>query len=81
MRVFEDAEVRRVPDPEDGLELLVRAGLRLSQQGRNDAQSYRLCIFDEFGETRPEAVERCAARAERLRSCFELEPARAGARS
>ena len=81
MRVFEDAQVRRVPDPEDGLELLVRPGLRLSQQGRNDAQSYRLCIFDEFGATRQEAVERCAARAERLRSCFELEPARAGARS
>ena len=33
MRVFEDAQVRCVPDPEDGLELLVRPGLRLSQQG------------------------------------------------
>jgi biotin carboxylase len=80
LRVFEDAYVRQVPDPEDGLELLARPGLRLSQQGRNDAQSYRLCIFDEFGATREQAVERCRARADRLRERFELEPVRVGAR-
>lgn len=79
VRVFEDALVTRVPEPEDGLELLVRPGLRLSQQGLNDTQSYRLCIFDEFGKTREEAVERCRARARRLRAAFELEPVRAAA--
>lgn len=72
LRVFEDAHVRSVPDPEPGLELLVRPGLRLSEQGRNDEQSYRLCIFDEFAPSREEAVARCEKRAARLR--FDLEP-------
>jgi biotin carboxylase len=79
LRVFDDAHVRRVPDPEEGLELLVRPGLRLSEQGRNDEQSYRLCIFDEVGETRDEAVDRCRTRAGRLLVGFELEPVRVGA--
>jgi ATP-grasp domain len=73
LRVFEDARVVAVPDPEEGLELLVRPGPFLSQQGRNDAQSFRLCIFDECGQTRAEAVERCRARAERLQRAFGLE--------
>jgi biotin carboxylase len=75
LRVFEDARVIAVPDPEEGLELLVRPGLRLSEQGRNDAESFRLCIFDEFGQTRAEAVERCRIRAERLQAAFVLEHA------
>ena len=69
MRVFEDAFVRSVPDPEPGLELLVRPGLRLSQQGRNDAQSYRLCIFDEFGATRAAGRRTVPAR---VRSVFAM---------
>ncbi len=74
IRIFEDAMVRAVPDPEDGLELLVRPGLRFSEQGRNDAQSFRLAIFDEFGETRIEARERCRQRADRLLQGFDLDP-------
>jgi biotin carboxylase len=66
IRVFEDAFVEAVPEPEEGLEILVAPGLRLSEQGTNDAQSYRLAIFSEFGETREEAVARCHARARRL---------------
>lgn len=66
LRVFEDAFVAAVPEPEDGLEILVSPGRRLSEQGVNDAQSYRLAIFSGFGETREEAVERCRARARRL---------------
>jgi biotin carboxylase len=79
VRVFEDARVLAVPDPEDGLELLVRPGPLLSHQGRNDTHSFRLCIFDEFGATRAEAVARCLVRAERLRRGFDLEPVRAPA--
>jgi len=70
MRVFEDAHVASVPEQEEGLELLVRPGRRLSEQGLNDASSYRLAIFTEWGETREQAVERCLRRAERLR--FDL---------
>ena len=66
IRVFEDAFVEAVPEPDEGLEILVAPGLRLSEQGVNDAQSYRLAIFSEFGETREEAVDRCLARARRL---------------
>jgi hypothetical protein len=72
LRVFEDAFVRGVPDPQEDLELLARPGLRLSQQGANDAQSYRLCIFYEWAETREEAVAKARARAEGLD--FDLEP-------
>lgn len=81
VRVFEDARVLAVPPPEHGLELLARPGPLLSRQGRNDEQSFRLAIFDEVGESREEAVERCRARAERVRAGFELEPAHAPARA
>jgi hypothetical protein len=72
LRVFEDALVDAVPEPEDDVELLVRPGLFLSSQGVNDAQSYRLAILYGFGETREEAVERCRARAAAL--TFRLAP-------
>jgi hypothetical protein len=71
-RVFEDAFVEAVPDPEDGLEVLVRPGLALSEQGQNDAQSYRLAILYGAGETREEAVAGCRERAEALN--FRLAP-------
>jgi ATP-grasp domain len=73
VRVFHDAWVESVPDPEPDVELLVRPGLHLSEQGLNDAQSYRLAILYGFGETREEAVARCRARARSLR--FGLAPA------
>ena len=66
VRVFEDAFVEGVPEPEDDLEVLVRPGLRLSEQGLNDTQSYRLAILYGFGETREEALARCRERAARL---------------
>jgi hypothetical protein len=72
IRVFEDAFVDAVPDPEDRLELLVRPGLLLSEQGSNDAASYRLAILYDFGETRAEAVARCRERARALN--FRLAP-------
>ena len=72
MRVFEDAFVEAVPDPEDGLEILVRPGLALSEQGQNDPQSYRLAILYGFGETREEAVAACRERAAGLN--FRLGP-------
>ena len=67
VRVFEDAHVAAVPEPDVGLEVLVRPGLRLSEQGTNDAASYRLAIFTEWGATREEAVERCRERSRSLR--------------
>jgi ATP-grasp domain-containing protein len=73
MRVFEDAFVEEVPDPEGEMELLVRPGLFLSEQGVNDAQSYRLAILYCSGETREEAVERARERAASLN--FRLAPA------
>jgi hypothetical protein len=76
LRVFEDAYVDSVPLPEDGLELLVRPGLHLSEQGTNDTLSYRLCIFDAWGETREEAVAEARARAAAL--IFGLVPVGAG---
>jgi ATP-grasp domain len=72
LRVFSDAYVEGVPDPDPDVELLVRPGLQLSQQGVNDAQSYRLAILYGFGETREEAVERCRERARSL--SFRLAP-------
>jgi biotin carboxylase len=75
VRVFEDAQVEAVPEPEDGLELLVSPGRRLSEQGLNDAESYRLAILTGFGETREEAVAWCRDRAGRL--SFRLAPVRA----
>jgi hypothetical protein len=72
MRVFEDAYVEAVPDPEENLEVLVRPGLSLSAQGTNDAQSYRLAILYESGETREEAVAKARERAAALN--FRLAP-------
>ena len=73
LRVFEDAFVAGVPAPADGVEILVEPGTRLSEQGTNDAESYRLAIFHEWGETREEALGRCRARAASL--AFDLVPA------
>jgi hypothetical protein len=70
VRVFEDALVEAVPEPQDGLEVLVRPGRRLSEQGTNDTASYRLAIFTEWAETREAAVQACLQRARSLR--FEL---------
>ncbi len=52
--------------------MLVRPGLFLSDQGVNDAQSYRLAILYGVGETREEAVALCRERARALR--FRLAP-------
>jgi len=73
LRTFEDAFVDTVPEAEPDLEVLVRPGLFLSEQGANDAQSYRLAIFTEFGETREETIARARARADELN--FRLAPA------
>jgi hypothetical protein len=78
IRVFEDGLVEEVPEPEEGLELLVRPGTLLSEQGTNDTASYRLAIFTQWGETREEAVKGSLARARRLR--FRVGPDRAGRR-
>jgi len=72
VRVFDDAYVEDVPEAEEGLELLVRPGLRLSEQGTNDPYSYRLAIFSEWAPTRADAIARCRERAGRLR--FALRP-------
>src|SRR4029453_11252946 len=72
MRVFEDAYVEAVPDPEDNLEVLARPGLPLSAQGTNDAQSYRLAILYESGATREEAVAKARERVAGLN--FRLAP-------
>ena len=69
-RVFEDALVASVPEPEEDVEILVRPGQLLSEQGTNDVGSYRLAIFMEVGESRQQVVERCRARAGALP--FEL---------
>ena len=67
VRRFEDAYVDHVPDAEDGVEILVCPGRRLSEQrGPNDTASYRLAIVYEAGETRAEAVARARERARRL---------------
>jgi hypothetical protein len=72
LRVFSDAYVEAVPDADPEVELLVRPGLPLSEQGVNDAQSYRLAILYGFGETREEAVAGCRDRARLLN--FRLAP-------
>ena len=76
VRVFEDAHVDSVPVPDDDVELLVRPGRLLSEQGTNDLKSYRLCIFPAWGPTRSEAVRRARERAGRLE--FRLSPVGAG---
>jgi biotin carboxylase len=70
LRVFEDALVEAVPEPQPGVEILIRPGRRLSEQGANDAQSFRLAIVYGAGETRDEAVSVSRARANAL--SFEL---------
>ncbi len=75
VRRFEDAFVEEVPEPEDGVEILVHAGENLSDAYANDPDSFRLAIVYEAGETRAEAVERARARAAALR--FRLLPSRA----
>jgi biotin carboxylase len=70
LRVFRDAFVQSVPEPEPGVEILVRPGLRLSEQGANDVESYRVAIVYDVGETRAEALARCRSRARGLH--FEL---------
>lgn len=78
VRVFEDAYVEGIPDPEPGLEVLVRPGLRLSEQGHNDTASFRLAIFTEHGATREDALSRCRERARSLR--FRLSGVEEGQR-
>jgi hypothetical protein len=79
IRRFEDAFVEDIPEPEDGVEVLVRPGLRLSEQGgTNDVASYRLAIVYEAGETREEAVALARDRAERLGFRLAPVPAAAG---
>jgi hypothetical protein len=73
LRTFADALVEAVPEAEPDLEILVKPGRRLSEQGVNDSQSYRLAIFTGFGETREEAVARVRERAAAL--SFRLAPA------
>ena len=63
LRSFTDAFVESVPEPEEGVEILVRPGLRLSEQGTNDVESYRVAIVYGAGDTRAEAVERCPRQA------------------
>jgi hypothetical protein len=65
--------VAAVPDVGPDVELLVRPGLSLSEQGVNDSQSYRLAILYGWGEARQEAIDGCRERAEALR--FRLAPA------
>jgi hypothetical protein len=78
MRVFEDGLVEEVPESEEGLEILVRPGKLLSEQGTNDTASYRLAIFTEWGRTREDAVRGSLERARRLP--FRVAPAPAGRR-
>ena len=73
VRTFEDAYVAAAPQPADGVEILVRPGRRLSEQGTNDVGSFRLAIVYEAGETRAKALERARGRASKL--TFRLEPA------
>jgi hypothetical protein len=83
VRTFEDAYVAAVPEQTDDVEVLVRPGRNLSEQGANDAQSYRLAILYAAGADRDEAVAAARTRAAELR--FSLErprtPAAALARS
>ena len=73
MRLFEDALVGAVPEPEPGLELYVEPGLRLSEQrAPNDSSSYRVAILHEWAPTREQAVERCRVRAREVLDALEL---------
>jgi hypothetical protein len=70
--VFEDGLVEAVPPQEEGVELLVRPGLRLSEQGVNDVASFRLAIFDVWAPTRAEAVATAVKRAASLRGAVRM---------
>jgi biotin carboxylase len=72
VRVFEDGLVEAVPGPQPGVELLVEPGRRLSEQGVNDVESYRLAIVDTWAPTRPEAIALAEERAASLRAAVAL---------
>jgi hypothetical protein len=73
VRQFEDAFVEQVPDPQPNIELLVRPGLRLSEQhATNDPASFRLAILYQTGVDREAALARARERASAL--SFRLEP-------
>ena len=74
LRRFDDAWVECVPEPEDGIEVLVPPGRNLSDAYANDIGSFRLAIVYEAGETHEEAVSRARRRAEAL--TFRLGPPR-----
>ena len=79
LRVFEDAHVDSVPRRDSDVEFLVEPGSRLSEQGTNDAESYRLCIFVESGVDRAATIAAARARAAGLLSGFRLSPPRSPA--
>lgn len=81
LRRFADAYVSQIPDPADGVEVLVRPGCNLSEQGTNDVESYRLAIVYAAGETREEALAAARARARELSFGLERPRAPAPARS
>jgi hypothetical protein len=73
VRRFEDAFVEEVPEPQPNIELLVRPGLRLSEQNAtNDPASFRLAILYQTGVDREAALARARERASAL--SFRLEP-------
>jgi hypothetical protein len=78
LRTFADAFVAAAPEPAEDVEVLVRAGRNLSEQGGNDAQSYRLAIVYAAGGDREQAL--AAARAQAGRLTFRLERPRPRAR-
>jgi hypothetical protein len=73
LRRFEDAFVEAVPEPQPNVEILVRPGARLSEQGgTNDPASFRLAILYQTGVDRDAALARARERAAGLR--FRLRP-------
>ena len=73
LRTFEDAFVEAVPWPQPNVELLVRPGALLSEQGgTNDPASFRLAILYQTGTDRDAALARARERARELR--FRLRP-------
>lgn len=73
VRLFEDALVAAVPEPEPGLELYVEPGRLLSKQrAPNDSSSYRVAILHEWAPTREQAVERSRVRAREVLDALGL---------
>ena len=73
MRLFEDALVGAVPEPEPGLELYVEPGLRLSEQRRRTTpRATGSRSSTEWAPTREQAVERCRERAREVLDGLEL---------